>query len=44
MSSPKLNQKNYLSGVTAHVVPMQDAGLHTYLRSLDIQFGSIDSK
>ncbi len=32
------------SGVTAHVIPMQDAGLHTYLRSLDIQFSSVDSK
>jgi gentisate 1,2-dioxygenase len=26
------------SGVQAHVIPMQDAGLHTYLRTLDIQF------
>ena len=26
------------SGVQAHVIPLQDAGLHTYLRTLDIQF------
>jgi len=26
------------SGVQAHVLPLQDAGLHTYLRALDIQF------
>lgn len=26
------------SGVQAHVIPIQDAGLHTYLRTLDIQF------
>lgn len=26
------------SGVQAHVLPMQDAGLHTYLRTLAIQF------
>ncbi len=26
------------SGVAAHVIPLQDAGLHTYLRTLDIQF------
>ena len=28
------------SGVQAHVIPMQDAGLHTYLRTLDIQFSN----
>ena len=26
------------SGADAHLVPIQDAGLHTYLRSLDIRF------
>jgi hypothetical protein len=26
------------SGAPAHVIPIQDAGLHTYLRMLDIQF------
>jgi gentisate 1,2-dioxygenase len=26
------------SGAPAHVIPIQDAGLHTYLRTLDIQF------
>ena len=26
------------SGQPAHLVPVQDAGLHTYLRSLDIRF------
>lgn len=26
------------SGAAAHVIPLQDAGLHTYLRTLDIQF------
>ena len=26
------------SGATAHLIPMQDAGLHTYLRTLDIHF------
>ncbi|CAN5397475.1 hypothetical protein BH10ACT3_BH10ACT3_08800 [soil metagenome] len=26
------------SGVPAHLLPVQDAGLHTYLRSLDIRF------
>ncbi len=26
------------SGVVAHLFPVQDAGLHTYLRSLDIRF------
>lgn len=26
------------SGVQAHVIPIQDAALHTYLRTLDIQF------
>jgi gentisate 1,2-dioxygenase len=26
------------SGAPAHLVPVQDAGLHTYLRSLDIRF------
>ena len=31
------------SAVPAHLVPIQDAGLHTYLRSLDIRFsGPID--
>jgi gentisate 1,2-dioxygenase len=30
------------SGAPAHLVPIQDAGLHTYLRSLDIRFaGSV---
>lgn len=28
------------SGVQAHVIPLQDAGLHTYLRTLDIQFAT----
>ena len=28
------------SGVLAHLIPMQDAGLQTYLRSLDIKFKS----
>jgi len=27
------------SGAPAHLLPVQDAGLHTYLRSLDIRFG-----
>ncbi|MCW2948207.1 MAG: cupin protein [Actinoallomurus sp.] len=27
------------SGRDAHLIPVQDAGLHTYLRSLNIQFG-----
>jgi gentisate 1,2-dioxygenase len=31
------------SGRSAHLVPVQDAGLHTYLRSLDIRFASPDS-
>lgn len=26
------------SGADAHIIPIQDAGLHTYLRSLDIRF------
>ena len=26
------------SGAPAHLIPIQDAGLHTYLRSLDIRF------
>jgi gentisate 1,2-dioxygenase len=26
------------SGAPAHLVPVQDAGLHTYLRTLDIRF------
>ncbi|HLJ08140.1 MAG TPA: cupin, partial [Acidimicrobiia bacterium] len=26
------------SGQDAHLIPVQDAGLHTYLRSLDIRF------
>ncbi len=26
------------SGAQAHVIPLQDAGLHTYLRTLEIQF------
>ena len=25
-------------GAPAHLIPIQDAGLHTYLRSLDIKF------
>lgn len=28
------------SGVQAHVIPLQDAGLHTYLRTLDIRFST----
>ena len=32
------------SGVQAHVIHLQDAGLHTYLRTLDIQFSGIDDK
>ena len=28
------------SGARASIVPIQDAGLHTYLRSLDIRFGA----
>lgn len=28
------------SGVQAHVIPIQDAALHTYLRTLDIQFAA----
>jgi gentisate 1,2-dioxygenase len=27
------------SGAPAHLLPVQDAGLHTYLRTLDIRFG-----
>lgn len=30
------------SGRAAHIVPVQDAGLHTYLRSLDIRFATPD--
>lgn len=30
------------SGRAAHLVPIQDAGLHTYLRSLDIRFAPPD--
>lgn len=30
------------SGVQAHVIPIQDVGLHTYLRTLDIQFSHLD--
>jgi gentisate 1,2-dioxygenase len=30
------------SGRAAHLVPVQDAGLHTYLRSLDIRFAPSD--
>lgn len=30
------------SGADAHIVPVQDAGLHTYLRSLDIRFMAKD--
>jgi gentisate 1,2-dioxygenase len=26
------------SGSPAHIIPVQDAGLHTHLRSLDIRF------
>ncbi|MEY9928847.1 gentisate 1,2-dioxygenase [Catenulispora sp. GP43] len=26
------------TGTDAHLIPIQDAGLHTYLRSLDIRF------
>lgn len=32
------------SGVQAHVIPIQDAGLHTYLRTLDIQFGHLSNQ
>jgi gentisate 1,2-dioxygenase len=28
------------SGSPAHLMPIQDAGLHTYLRTLEIKFGS----
>jgi gentisate 1,2-dioxygenase len=28
------------SGAPAHLIPVQDAGLHTYLRSLDIRFSN----
>jgi len=28
------------SGAPAHLIPVQDAGLHTYLRSLDIRFST----
>ena len=31
------------SGRPAHLVPIQDAGLHTYLRSLDIRFAPSDT-
>jgi gentisate 1,2-dioxygenase len=30
------------SGAPAHLIPVQDAGLHTYLRSLDIRFAPAD--
>lgn len=30
------------SGADAHIIPIQDAGLHTYLRSLDIRFMSAE--
>ncbi len=30
------------SGRAAHLIPIQDAGLHTYLRSLDIRFAPPD--
>jgi gentisate 1,2-dioxygenase len=30
------------SGQPAYLVPVQDAGLHTYLRSLDIRFAPAD--
>jgi len=29
------------TGVDAHLLPVQDAGLHTYLRSLDIRFSAV---
>ena len=32
------------SGVQAHVIPLQDAGLHTYLRTLDIQFVTLENR
>jgi gentisate 1,2-dioxygenase len=32
------------SGAAAHVIPIQDAGLHTYLRTLDIRFFHPDHK
>ena len=28
------------TGRDAHLIPIQDAGLHTYLRTLDIRFSS----
>jgi gentisate 1,2-dioxygenase len=31
------------SGEAAYLMPIQDAGLHTYLRSLDIQFTPRDT-
>lgn len=30
------------SDADAYVIPIQDAGLQTYLRSLDIRFGKLD--
>ena len=40
---PLLNRQAFTnslneSGADAYVLPIQDAGLHTYLRSLDIAF------
>jgi gentisate 1,2-dioxygenase len=32
------------SGAPAHVIPIQDAGLHTYLRTLDIEFFEPDQE
>jgi gentisate 1,2-dioxygenase len=32
------------SGVQAHIIPLQDAGLHNYLRTLDIRFVVPDKK
>ena len=32
------------SGAPAHLMPIQDAGLHTYLRTLDIHFVHKDPK
>jgi gentisate 1,2-dioxygenase len=31
------------TGVDAHLIPVQDAGLHTYLRTLDIRFSQTSS-
>jgi gentisate 1,2-dioxygenase len=30
------------SGAPAHLIPIQDAGMQTYLRSLDIRFAGSD--